>query len=309
VERLPGYNALTKIEMSLTIVITTYNRARVLEDLLYALENQTESDFQVVVAIDGSTDTTEEMLAGVTPTYDMKWVDTGCDGYGLAVARNRGILAADGRAVVVLDDDSFPDPGFVAAHKSSVVQGVMTGGPRVPNDARDTILAEKMARLSCVPPLTPMTVSEFRHEWPRASLVENNLCMLREDWISAGLFSERLKMYGFIGQEFFARAAYLGIRWQYNPEAIIRHHGEIAGDNGLSDRRKRRQTRLAQLLRPSLMTPRHFDAQVAWARAQEEGRDIALPSFHLQAGFMLPYRAVRRSTSEAAKSIRRRFQR
>jgi glycosyltransferase involved in cell wall biosynthesis len=236
--------------MIFSIVITTYNRAPVLKQLLEQLQLQTDPGFQVVVAIDGSTDHTEDMLKGMCTPYHLKWINTHCKGYGLAVARNRGILAADGQAVAIIDDDSVPVPGFVAAHKASCASGVITGGPRNPANA-DEHMAWKMQELGRLPPLSPMFLEQLQRDWPKAYLVENNICLLREDWIAMGLFSERLKLYGYIGQEFFARARFLGLRYQFNPAAAVMHHG----DNGLLRSSKQRQLRWASLIRPSLMTP------------------------------------------------------
>jgi glycosyltransferase involved in cell wall biosynthesis len=279
--------------MSLSIVVTTYNRASVLRGLLGHLANQTDPDFQVIVAIDGSTDDTEAVLASLSVPFELKWVNTHCKGYGLAVARNLGILAADRPAVAILDDDSYPVPGYVAAHKASVAAGVITGGPRMPADAGNTRMAWKMQELLKLPPSTPMTIPHLRQAWPNAYLIENNICMRREDFIAMGLFSERLKMYGYIGQEFFARAEYLGLRYQFNPDAAVMHHGEFAGDNGFSSARKQREIHISALLRPSLMRPRHYRAQVAWARAADSGSSARLPSFRMQAMLALPWRAFR----------------
>jgi GT2 family glycosyltransferase len=289
---------------SLSIVVTTFNRAGVLGSLLESLSAQSDMDFQVVVAIDGSTDGTETLLSSLRLPFALKWVNTHCSGYGLAVARNLGILAADGAAVAILDDDSFPEPDYVSAHKKSVLAGVITGGPRTPADAGNERMKWKMRELAKLPPLSPMGLPELRRDWPNAYLIENNICMLREDFISTGLFSERLKMYGFIGQEFFARAEFLGLKYQYNPSAEVSHHGEIAGDNGFSLDRKARQTRLAALLRPSLMQPHQFQAQVEWARAKAEGRHASLPPFGLHAAAALPWRSARMLALGAKQRIR-----
>lgn len=292
--------------MNLSLVITTYNRATVLERLLQSLESQTDPDFQVVVAIDGSTDHTEDMLKGVRTRYDLKWVNTHCKEYGLAVARNQGILASDGASVAIMDDDSVPVPGFVAAHKASCLAGVITGGPRNPANG-DERMAWKMRELGRLPPLTPMTIEQLQRDWPNAYLVENNICLLREDWIAMGLFSERLKLYGFIGQEYFARARFLGMRYQFNPEAAVMHHGELEGDNGFLRSRKQRQTRLATLIRPSLMTSRHFLYQIAWAKSQEQGVPLSLPPFAMHAALSFPWRVARMAASEGRRALRNRL--
>lgn len=292
--------------MTLSLVITTFNRAGPLEELLRSLEAQTDKDFQVVVAIDGSTDDTEDMLARLAPAYDLKWVNTHCSAYGLAVARNHGILAADGRAVVILDDDSFPEPGLVAAHRASVRAGTITGGPRWPSDPAAERMAWKARELLRVPPLTPMTVAELQRDYPNAYLIENNICMLRDDWIGMGLFSERLKLYGYIGQEFFARARHLGLRYQVNPDAGVCHRGELEGDNGIGRSRKTRQTNLSALIRPSLMTPAHYRAQIAWADASSKGLPApSMPPFALHAALSAPHRLVAMASAPAKRFLKR----
>jgi len=291
--------------MSLTLVITSYNRSGFLQRLLHDLEFQTDPDFQVVVAIDGSTDDTVEVLSRLNPPYDLKWIDTQCPGYGLAVARNRGILAADGDAVAILDDDSVPCADFIAAHKRAVKSRTISGGPRNPSDPRDERMSWKMQELSLLPANTPMLIGQLRQGWPNAYLIENNICLLREDWIDLGLFSERLKMYGFIGQEFFARAEHLGYRYQYNPEAAVIHHGEIEGDNGFLRSRKQRQVIISAVLRPAFEAPRQFQLQRAWAQhlAKTYPDACDLPPFPYQAAIWFPYRLLR----YAAAGTRRRL--
>lgn len=293
--------------MDLTLVITSYNRSRFLQRLLLDLESQTDPAFQVVVAIDGSTDDTVEVLSQLNPTYDLKWIDTHCPGYGLAVARNRGILAADGHAVVILDDDSVPCTEFVAAHKRSVKRLTISGGPRNPADPLDDRMAWKMRQLALVPPNTPMSIGQLRRDWPNAYLIENNICLFREDLIDLGLFSERLKMYGFIGQEFFARAEHLGYGYQYNPEAAVIHHSEMEGDNGFLRSRKQRQVAFSAALRPSFHTPRQFELQRAWARHQASSYPDACapPPPPYQAVLSFPYRFLRNAAAGTKRRLAR----
>lgn len=295
--------------MDLTLVITTYNRATALRQMLDHLNQQSDTAFQVVVAIDGSTDNTVKMLEKLHTVYDMKWVNTYSRGYGLAVARNLGILAADGEAVAILDDDSLPCPDLVAAHKQSVCRGTITGGPRNPSDAADKRLAWKMEQLSFLPSCTPIPIERMRQDWPNAYLVENNICLYRRDWIDFGLFSEQLKMYGFIGQEFFARAEYFGYSYQFNPKAAIVHQSHLEGDNGLHQSRKRRQIRIAEAIRPSLMTPKYFEAQVRWAQGQAASpvKDYDLPPFRLRAGLLFPYRYSRCLLNNLKRKLIRNF--
>lgn len=294
--------------MNLSIVITTFNRADVLKRLLSQLDSQNDQTFDVVVAIDGSTDHTEAMLRECRTSYPLSWINTHCQGYGLAVARNQGILAAQGPAVVIIDDDSMPSLNFVSAHKSSCSEGVITGGPRRPA-GDDERMAWKMRELAKLPPCTPMTIEQMQIEWPNAYLVENNICLFRDDWIAMGLFSERLKLYGYIGQEFFARAHFLGIHYQYNPDAWVVHHAEHEGDNGLMRSHKERQVLWSTLIRPSLMTPRHYHGQIAWAKAKVNGAEISQPSYVPHVALTIAWRAARMLAADLRHKIKLCFRR
>jgi len=271
--------------MLLSIVIVTYNRSSFLQDTLLKLSAQTDKEFEVIIASDGATDNTQIVVNALSSElpYSIKFVDTYCPEYGLAVARNLGIIHASGDLVVILDDDSVPTDDFVAAHKAGAKPNTITGGPRIPNNPDDVRMAWKAKALSAVDDLVPLSIDEHRKKWPDAYLIENNICMFRDDIIRLGMFNERVKLYGFIGQEFFARAAHFDINFQVNRAAKIYHHGEIEGDNGLLRSKKKRQVFRSSLLLPALCTAKHFSAQADWAHAyaqtQQTPVNFKYPSF------------------------------
>jgi glycosyltransferase involved in cell wall biosynthesis len=295
--------------MSLTIVITTFNRAQVLKSLLGSLAAQTDPDFQVVVAIDGSTDATEEMLNALDTPFPLRWVNTHCRGYGLAVARNLGILASTTELVAIIDDDCFPEADYVAAHKRAAKRKAITGGPRTPADLSDTRQSEKMRELARLPDCQPMTFERLYQQWPKAVATECNICMYKEDLVEIGLFSERLKIYGFIGQEFFARAKNLGFRYQYNHHAGIVHHRQPVGDNDLTRWRRKWQVTVAKALRPSLMNPDQYRAQIRWAAlsAKHYPNPQELPPLPRSIWFAFPYRFVRNRAGDMRRLFRGAF--
>lgn len=119
--------------VSVALVVATYNRAGPLEQLLSALERQTiaRDSWEVIVAVDGSTDGTDQVLA--------RWADRGTlplrsfaqPNAGQAVARHNGILRTLAEHVIVIDDDMEVCPEFVHEHlvasKKLTGKGVIIG--------------------------------------------------------------------------------------------------------------------------------------------------------------------------------------
>jgi glycosyltransferase involved in cell wall biosynthesis len=112
---------------SVSIVVNTYNRADSLALTLSSFEQLDHPSFEVVVVNGPSTDATEEVLA--------RWagrIKVGrCPNRNLSESRNIGIRLAAGEIVAFIDDDAYPDPGWlgpiVAAYDDSEVAAA--GGP------------------------------------------------------------------------------------------------------------------------------------------------------------------------------------
>jgi len=102
----------------LTVVIATYNRTSSLLQLLSQLESQTTppSSFEVVVVDDGSLVPVRSVLEVRAWDFSLQLIEQ--QNAGQAVARHRGVLAARGRIVVILDDDMSVPPSFLHAHAS-----------------------------------------------------------------------------------------------------------------------------------------------------------------------------------------------
>jgi glycosyltransferase involved in cell wall biosynthesis len=89
---------------AITVVLNTYNRAELLPRALTSVLGQTHSDFEVVIVDDGSTDDTADVVTSVNDER-VRYVRQA--NAGLSVARNTGLSAARGNAVVFLDDDDW----------------------------------------------------------------------------------------------------------------------------------------------------------------------------------------------------------
>ncbi len=101
-----------------SVVIPTHNRLEVLSEVLQALEFQHEPpSFEVVVVDDGSSDGTGDWLRSRTFRVPLRTIVQ--ENHGPAAARNTGVVAASGRWVAFLGDDTVPSPGWLAAHREA----------------------------------------------------------------------------------------------------------------------------------------------------------------------------------------------
>ncbi|MCL5998016.1 MAG: glycosyltransferase [Chloroflexi bacterium] len=84
-----------------SVIIPTYNRARLVRDTLDSVLAQTYRDLEIVVVDDGSSDDT----AAVVTAYSAPVRYLRQQNAGQAAARNTGIRAAGGEFIAFLDDD------------------------------------------------------------------------------------------------------------------------------------------------------------------------------------------------------------
>lgn len=132
----------------ISVIVTTYNREDALEAVLRSLARQTDADFEVVVADDGSEPPTANLVeawkAKVGHRVEHVWHPD--DGFRAAEIRNRAVLASRGAYCVFLDGDCIVRPDFVATHRALAERGAFVTGNRVLLSAQLTVkvLAEKL---------------------------------------------------------------------------------------------------------------------------------------------------------------------
>ena len=94
-----------------SVVVPTYNAPALLRETLDTVFAQTLADFEVVVVDDGSTDDTPDVLRSLD---DPRLRIVRQANAGIGAARNRGIDAARGRYVALLDHDDLWKPDKLA---------------------------------------------------------------------------------------------------------------------------------------------------------------------------------------------------
>jgi glycosyltransferase involved in cell wall biosynthesis len=102
--------------MNLSVVVATYNRARLVRRLLLQLAAQTVPDgqFEVVVVDDGSSPPVWEDLRDLDPPYPLRVIRQ--ENRGAGAARHAGVVAARGEVIVIVDDDMQIGCHFLEHH-------------------------------------------------------------------------------------------------------------------------------------------------------------------------------------------------
>jgi glycosyltransferase involved in cell wall biosynthesis len=117
----------------ISVVITTYNRPDALAAVVQACFSQTDKNFEIIIADDGSAANTKDCidrLRAVSPVPILHaWQPD--EGFRAAMARNRATLASSGDYVVFLDGDCIPQRDFIAQHRALARHGYLVSGSRI----------------------------------------------------------------------------------------------------------------------------------------------------------------------------------
>ena len=119
--------------MKLAVIVTTYNRPDALAAVLAGYAAQSVRDFELIVADDGSTADTRQVVErfAATATFPVRHVWHEDNGFRAAAIRNKAVSGTDADYIVFTDGDCVPGPDFVARHRSLAEAGWFVGGNRV----------------------------------------------------------------------------------------------------------------------------------------------------------------------------------
>ena len=117
----------------ISILLATYNWPQALKLCLESLATQTDTDFEIIIADDGSTQETKNLIERTKQTHPISikhlWQED--QGFRKTAILNQAINAAHGDYLVFLDGDCIVQPDFVARHRALSQQGYLVTGSRV----------------------------------------------------------------------------------------------------------------------------------------------------------------------------------
>jgi glycosyltransferase involved in cell wall biosynthesis len=102
--------------MELSVIIPTFNRAKILAKTLHALFEQKWRQFEIIIVDDGSKDETEKIIQNIEIPKDIKVLYFKQKNKGQGIARNLGVKKASGNITLFIGDDIIATPNLVEEH-------------------------------------------------------------------------------------------------------------------------------------------------------------------------------------------------
>ena len=120
--------------MMISIILSTFNRPKALNIILECLCQQTDNNFEIIIADDGSDIRTKNTINIVKNKYPEQsiihvWQEN--KGFRLARIRNLAVKAARGDYLIFLDGDCIPPPDFIKRHRRLSEEGWAVFGQRI----------------------------------------------------------------------------------------------------------------------------------------------------------------------------------
>jgi len=207
--------------MEISVVVSTFNNRDVLRRTLAHLAAQAfpREQYEVVVADDGSTDGTAEMIRSLRFPTGLRHVVHAHA--GASAVRNLGWREARGRIVLFVDSDFWAEPGLLAAHHRHYPPGAARVAVQGATVIHPDSLVTPFMRVKKVSP--DLTVRS-RHRMSPYHVVSRNFSMLKTDIAAAGGFDEGFPGYGYEDLDLALRMSAMGVVFEYEPEALGYHY-------------------------------------------------------------------------------------
>jgi len=118
---------------SVAVIVTTYNRPDALAAVLSGYLAQTDRNFDLIVADDGSTAETTAVIDAARHRADFGITQVWHEdiGFRAAAIRNRAIARTNAEYIIFSDGDCIPTPDFVARHRRMAEPGWFLSGNRI----------------------------------------------------------------------------------------------------------------------------------------------------------------------------------
>ena len=238
--------------MKISVIVSTYNAEEWLEKVLIGYSVQTYKDFEVIVADDGSRESTKELIDKYAVKYPVPlrhlWHED--LGYRRQEILNVAIVEAAHEYIIMTDGDCIPRKDFVEIHAKQAEKGKFLSGGycKLPMSTSKHITEEDIINGKCfnikwlksidklgfsnVLKLGSTTITAKALDFFSPTTPSFNNCNssgFKDDMIAVNGYDERMK-YGGPDREFGERLENAGIKGkQIRHKAIVLHLDHARG--------------------------------------------------------------------------------
>lgn len=117
----------------ISVIVSTYNWPKALAASLSSLVRQGDDNYEILVADDGSTEETREVVSkfSLISKVPIKHVWQPDEGFQLAKIRNKAVREAEGEYLLFLDGDCIPTPNWIQMCRHLAEPGWVVQGQRI----------------------------------------------------------------------------------------------------------------------------------------------------------------------------------
>ena len=139
--------------MKTSVIMSTYNSVQWLEKVLWGFSIQTTTDFEIIIADDGSKAETKEKIEALKKIISIPIIHVWHEDHGFQKSKilNKAIIAATGDYLIFTDGDCIPRNDFVATHLKYSQKGYFLSGGyfKLPMTISESITKEDIFNQHC----------------------------------------------------------------------------------------------------------------------------------------------------------------
>lgn len=139
--------------MKLSVIITTYNSEDWLYKVLTGFSVQTEADFELVIADDGSLDSTKKIIDSFSDKFKFPIIHVWQEDKGFRKSKilNKAILQTNSDYLLFTDGDCIPRKDYVDVHLKNREEGYFLSGGyfKLPMEISQQITANDIETQNC----------------------------------------------------------------------------------------------------------------------------------------------------------------
>ncbi len=238
----------------ISIIITTYNWPRALSYMLMNLNMQTNNNFEVIIADDGSSQDTANMLNKIKKklSFPITHVWQEDKGFRAAKIRNKAIAKSSGDYLIFLDHDCIPRKNFIEKQLLLSEKRFFVSGSRIflTEEFTEHLINNNiyLADKSCIyflkcrmqskcnrfTPMLTLPLGMFRKLYKNSwKGTKNLIAVWKQDLININGYNENFTGWGYEDTEMVIRLLYSGIQrkiGRFSTEVVHLYHPSESRD-------------------------------------------------------------------------------